>query len=91
MEVQMSNRTLAGYLYRMIKEERYRNQKYAFLSACKNTKIAKLWNILFETDIRDADILESRIYEFGSMIKEADIGGRGSFGCIVALVNLVIK
>ena len=87
----MANITIATYLYRMLKEERYRRQKYAFLEECKNTKLVKLWNILFETDVRDTETLEKRIYEFGSMIKEEDIWGREIIVCLVTFLNLVIK
>lgn len=87
----MTNATIAGYVYRMVKEDRFRRQKYALLAECKDTKLVKLWNILFETDIRDAETMEERIYEFGSMVKEDDIWGREIFVCLVAFLNLVIK
>ena len=87
----MANTTIAGYLYRMVKEDRFRRQRYTLLAECKDTKLVKLWNILFETDIRDAETMEERIYEFGSMVKEEDIWGREIFVCLVAFLNLVIK
>ena len=87
----MKNTSIAGYLYRMLIEEKYRGQKYALLEECKSTKVAKLWNILFETDVRDTDLLEDRIYEFGSSLKEDDVWGREIFVCLVAFLNLVIK
>jgi len=87
----MANKTIAGYIYRMVKEERFSNQKYAVLEECKNTKIAKLWNILFETDVRDVESLEQQIYAFGSQVKEDDYWGREIFVCLVAFLNLVIK
>lgn len=87
----MTKKTMADYLYRMLKDERRRGQVALVLESCKNTKIAKLWNILFETDVRDAETLETRIFEFGSMIKEDDVWGRDIFVCLVAFLNLVIK
>ena len=87
----MSKKTLGNYLFQMISEDRYGKQKYAFFETCKNTRVVKLWKILFETDMRDVELLETRIYEFGSMIKEDDIWGREIFVCLVALLNLVIK
>ena len=87
----MANKTIAGYIYGMIKEDRFRNRKYAVLEECKNTKLAMLWNILFETDVRDVEILEQRIYAFGSQVKENDYWGREIFVCLVAFLNLVIK
>ena len=87
----MAKKTISNYLFQMITDERYGRQKYAFLEECKNTKIVKLWKILFETDMRETELLETRIFEFGSMIKEDDIWGREIFVCLVALLNLVIK
>lgn len=87
----MAKKTIGNYLFQMVSAERYGKQKVAFLAECKDTRIAKLWNILFETDISEPELLEARIYEFGSMIKEGDTWGREIFVCLVVLLNLVIK
>ncbi len=87
----MSKKTIADYLYRMLKDEKRRGQISMVLDSCQNTKIAKLWNILFEIDVRETEVLETHIYEFGSMIKEDDVWGRDIFVCLVAFLNLVIK
>ena len=87
----MTNKTMAKYMYRLLKDDRFYKQKYALLEECKNTKIAKLWNILFETDVRDVEELEEKIYEFGSHVKEDDYWGREIFVWLVAFLNLVIK
>lgn len=87
----MANTTIASYIYRMIKEDRFRKQRYAILEECRETKLAKLWNILFETDIRETETIETRIYEFGSLVKEDDYWGREIFVFLVAFLNLVIK
>lgn len=87
----MTNNTIANYIYRMVKEDRFRNQRYAILDACKNTKLAILWDILFETDLRDTEDLEQKIYDYGSQLEEQDYMGRDIFVCLVAFLNLVIK
>ena len=87
----MAKKTMGNYLFQMITEERYSEQKAAFLEECKDTRIAKLWDILFETDINEPELLEARVYEFGSRIKEEDTWGREIFVCLVVLLNLVIK
>lgn len=87
----MAKKTIGNYIFQMISAERYSRQKNAFLAECQTTRIAKLWQILFETEISEPELLETRIYEFGSMIKEEDIWGREIFVCLVALLNLVIK
>lgn len=87
----MTKTTIAKFMYQMIREDRFRRQRYAILEECKATKIAKLWNILFETDIKDSELIEARIYEYGSLLKEDDYWGREIFICLVAFLNLVIK
>ncbi len=87
----MTKITVIEYLFRMLVEERGREKLNLILESCKNTKVAKLWKILFQTDVQDAELLESRIYEFGSIVKEDDIWGRDIFVCLVAFLNLVIK
>ena len=87
----MGKKTMADYLGKILKDEKRRGQMSMILESCQNTKIAKLWSILFEIDVRETEVLESRIYEFGSMIKEDDVWGRDIFVCLVAFLNLVIK
>lgn len=87
----MTKITVIEYLFRMLVEERGREKLNLILESCKNTKVAKLLKILFHTDVQDTELLESRIYEFGSMVKEDDIWGRDIFVCLVAFLNLVIK
>ena len=87
----MANKTIAGYIYRMVKEDRFRSQKYAVLEECKSTKLAMLWKILFETEVSDVEDLEQQIYIFGSLVKEDDYWGREIFVFLVAFLNLVIK
>ena len=46
---------------------------------------------MFETDVRDVEELEEKIYDFGSHVKEDDYWGREIFVWLVAFLNLVIK
>ena len=87
----MAKKTMAKYIVRMLFEDRFYRQKYAVLSACNHTRLAKLWLILFETDVRDVEELEEQIYAFGSQMKEDDYWGREIFVFLVAFLNLVIK
>jgi len=87
----MTTISVAKYLHRILVDERMEYKKEALFSACKESQLVLLWRILFETDIRDTDLLKERIYEFGSNLKEQDYVGREVFLCLVALLNLVIK
>lgn len=83
--------SLFRYIRRVLTEDRYMEEKTAWLEECKDTKLGLLWSILFETDIRNRTLLEARIYEYGSKIKESDYVHREIFICLVAFLNLVIK
>lgn len=87
----MANISLIKYLYRILSDEKLEYKKEAFFKACKKTQLIRLWQILFETEISDTELLKERIYEFGSNVKEIDYLGREVFLCLVALLNLVIK
>ena len=53
------------YIY--LTDEKMEHRKAAFLKDCEETTLGLLWEILFETDIRDTSVLKERIYHFGSV------------------------
>ena len=75
----------------VLMEERYAEEKEAWVEECKTTKLWQLWEILFETDVRNRSLLEARVYAYGSQIKETDYLHRDIFIWLVAFLNLVIK
>ena len=87
----LENISVAKYLYRLLTEEKLEHRKTLFMKECGETRIVLLWQILFETDMKDTDVLNDRIYRYGSMLREKDYLGREIFLCLVALLNLVIK
>ncbi len=87
----MERITLFYRMKQVLTKEYYTEEKELWLSECKMTKLGMLWEILFETDIRNRSLLESRIYSYGSKIKEADFVHRDIFICLVSFLNLVIK
>ena len=87
----LANISVVKYMYHILTDEKMEHRKAAFLKDCEETKLGLLWEILFETDIRDVSVLKERIYHFGSVLKEQDYFGREVFLCLVALLNLVIK
>jgi len=76
---------------RILTDECYQEEKEVWLEECRTTKLWKLWEILFETDVRNRALLEARIYAYGSQIKETEYLHREIFIWLVSFLNLVIK
>lgn len=87
----MKYNTLAEQIYMVATDDSLWKRKEAWLNECEGMHVVELWKILFETDIEDVELLEERIFSFGSRIKEQDLWGREIFVCLVAFLNLVIK
>ena len=83
--------SLFKQMRRVLMDECYAEEKEAWLSECKNTLLWQLWVIMFETDVRNKELLEERVYDYGSRIKETDYLHRDIFLWLVAFLNLVIK
>ena len=80
---------LARQLHRIFTEEVFRKQRTILLEACETERMMLLWQILFETDIRDKDLLEERIYHYGSLLTDEDKFERELFVCLVTLLDLL--
>lgn len=87
----MSQTNLFQVIRQVLVEEKNSQIKQNWIEECKKTKLWNLWVILFETDVHDRELLETRIYTYGSLIREADYFHRDIFICLVAFLNLVIK
>ena len=83
--------SLFKQMRRVLTDECYAEEKEIWLEECRNTKLWRLWEILFETDVRNRSLLEARIYAYGSLIKENDYLHRDIFIWLVTFLNLVIK
>ena len=83
--------SLFRHMRQILTEERYAEEKEVWLEECRTTKLWQLWEILFETDVRNRALLEARVYAYGSQIKETDYLHRDIFIWLVAFLNLVIK
>ena len=81
--------TLARFLHRIFTEDRFAEKRRFLTEECDISKIMLLWEILFETDVRDRDLLETRIYHYGSVLKDSDYFGRELFVCLVTLLELI--
>ena len=71
----------------MLTEDEHREELEEFLSGEESLRIRLLWEIFFETEIRDIDRLEERIYQYGTLVKTEDYLGRELFVGIVFLLN----
>lgn len=71
----------------MLTEDEHREELEEFLSGEESLRIRLLWEIFFETEIRDVDRLEERIYQYGTLVKTEDYLGRELFVGMVFLLN----
>lgn len=83
--------SLFKQIRRVLMDECFAEEKEAWLEECKETRLGQLWEILFETDVRNRALLEARIYAYGSRIKENEYLHRDIFIWLVSFLNLVIK
>lgn len=78
---------IAKRIHRMLVEENHQDELENFMRECESPRIRLLWEIFFETGIRDTELLEERIYQYGSMVKQQDYFGRELFVGMVSLLN----
>ena len=83
--------SLFNQICRLLLDDSCDEKKELWLEECRETKLWMLWEILFETDVRNRPLLEERIYAYGSQIKETDYLHRDIFIWLVSFLNLVIK
>ena len=66
------------------KRERY-SEAIELIEYCGLQKVTLLWQIFFCTGTCDIELLEERIYAYGSLVKEQDYGGRELFLFLIKL------
>lgn len=71
----------------MLTKEEYREELEEMLLGCESPKARLLWEIFFETEIGDVELLETRIYRYGTMLKAEDYLARELFVGMVSLLN----
>lgn len=82
-------KTLANFLHKIFTVEKFENKRNVLMQECDVGKIMMLWEILFEIDVRDKELLEEKIYKYGSNLQEKDNFGREVFVCLVTLLDLL--
>lgn len=71
----------------MLTEEECHEELQVLLLSGESPKARLLWEIFFETEIRDIECLEERIYQYGTLVKKEDYLGRELFVGMVFLLN----
>ena len=79
--------TLANYLHKIITCQENPYELSDSIRQCDSEKLRLLWEIFFETGINDLELLERRIYAYGSELKEKDLLGREVFIALVFLLQ----
>ncbi len=82
---------IAKHICRMLAEEKYQEEVADVMRECQSPKICLLWKIFFETGIQDTNLLEERIYQYGSLVKQHDYFSRELFVEMVSLLNHLKK
>lgn len=78
---------VAKHIYGMLQEEEHRDGMRELMLGCDSPKVKLLWEIFFEIDMQNVELLEEHIYRYGSMVKEHDYFGRDLFIIMVALLH----
>lgn len=87
----MANVNVVNSLCSILMDETLEYKKEMLFRECQDSQLVLLWRILYETEVGDIETLKTRIYEFGSNVKEQDYVGREVFLFLVAFLNLVIN
>ncbi len=74
---------LAEFPARVQEQNELRN----LISTCSSPRMRILWEIFFDTGMDNIGLLEDRIYQYGSMVKEKDQIGREIFLGAIALLQ----
>ena len=56
---------------------------------CDSPKLRILWEIMFETGMDEVELLEERVYQYGSLLKEQDYLDREIFMGMISLLEAV--
>lgn len=81
--------TIANYLHKITSGEESPVKLGDIIHQCDSVKMRLLWEIFFETGIHDLELLEERIYAYGSQLKEKDVLGREVFIVLVSILHQI--
>ena len=79
--------TIAQYLHEILIGNESSEELGEVIHKCDSAKLKILWQIFFETGIHDLELLEERIYTYGSSLKEKDLLGREVFLALVSILQ----
>ena len=79
--------TIAQYLHEILMGNQSSEELGEAIHKCDSVKLKILWQIFFETGIHDLELMEERIYAYGSSLKEKDLLGREVFLALVSMLQ----
>ena len=79
--------TIARYLHKIIIGKESSEKLGDMIHKCDSVKLRLLWEIFFETGIHEVQLLEERVYAFGSELKEKDLLEREVFLALVSILH----
>lgn len=79
--------TLANYLHKIMTCQESPYELGDIIRKCDSEKLRLLWEIFFETGIHDLELMEQRIYAYGSELKEKDLLGREVFIVLISILQ----
>ena len=85
----MTDITIAEYAHKILIGKESPDKLGDIIHKCDSVKLRLLWEIFFETGIHDLELLEERIYAYGSEVKEKALLGREVFLALVSILQQV--
>ena len=82
---------IAKGIYDILAEERCSDGWEDLIRSCESPKMQLLWEIFFDTGMDELALLEERVYQYGSMVKEQDVLSREIFLGMVTLLGQMKK
>ncbi|MBR4026289.1 MAG: hypothetical protein IKJ01_01855 [Lachnospiraceae bacterium] len=81
------NTNIATYILDTVQDKERQKHIAMLMEHCHSQKLRLLWQILFEIDIKNTILLEKKIYEYGSLLKEHDYFERELFIGMISILQ----
>lgn len=81
--------TIAQYMREIFMGNQSSEELSDMIHNCDSAKVRILWDIFFETGIHDLELLEERIYAYGSELQERDLLGREVFLALISILQQI--
>lgn len=81
--------TIASYLYKIAAGEESAKQLSGIIGGCGSERLQLLWEIIFDTDIRQLQLLEERLFQFGGTLQAKDTMEREIFVLLISILHQI--